>query len=424
MNQEMSQTLTQTGPGTPMGELLRRYWVPVVASSEVAEPDGPQVRVQIMSEKLIVFRDTSGTVGVVNEFCSHRGVSLFFARNEEHGLRCAYHGVKFDRNGKCVDIPSAPQMCEKMNIKAYPCVEKAGLVWAYMGPKDQMPEPPELEWCLVPEDHVFISRRLQQSNFLQAMEGGIDTAHVSYVHRYEVDRDPMHVGTEALKYIKSDGNVIFTIEQTDFGLTLYGRRNADEDHYYWRITQWIFPWYTLIPPFGHHALGGHLWVPVDDHNCMAWSINFYPDKPLSAQEVKDMSEGKGIHVKYESPTSFRPEQNIDNDYLIDRKAQKNKDSYSGVFGISMQDASLQESMGVIQNHAEEKLLPTDKAIVMARRMMYDTAKQLQNTPKLPAHDVRSHHVRAAGVILPKTQDPIAWAKENLAGGLDHPLHTI
>ena len=424
MNKEMSQALTQTGPGTPMGDLLRRYWVPVVSSDEVKDPDGPQVRVQIMSEKLIVFRDTEGVVGVVNEFCSHRGVSLYFARNEEGGLRCAYHGVKFNRKGQCIDIPSAPELCEKMHIKSYPCVERAGLVWAYMGPEGTQPDLPELEWCLVPESHVFISRRLQESNFLQAMEGGIDTAHVSFVHRYEVDIDPMHVGTQALKYIKADGNVIFTIEKTDFGMTLYGRRNGDDQNYYWRITQWIFPWYTLIPPFGEHALGGHLWVPVDDQHCMAWSINYHPDKPLSTEEREAMQDGKGIHVQYESEKSFRPSQNMQNEYMIDRVAQKEKRSYSGVFGISMQDASLQESMGAIQDHEAEKLLPTDRAIVMARRMLYEFAMAPQAQVQPPALQGRSHQIRAAGVLLPKEQDPLMWAAENLAGGLHHPLFTL
>ena len=425
MNKEMAQVLTQTGPDTAMGNLLRRYWVPIVSSEEIALPDGPQVKTQIMGEHLVVFRDTQGEVGVVSEFCSHRGVSLFFARNEEGGLRCAYHGLKFNRHGHCIEVPSAPEMCSKMNIKAYPCIEQAGLVWAYMGPPEFQPAPPELEWSTLPASHVFISKREQECNFLQAMEGGIDTAHVSYVHRFEVDRDPMHAGTEALKYIKADGNVIFTIEKTDFGLTLFGRRNADEAHYYWRITQFIFPWYTLIPPFGHHALGGHLWVPKDDHHCWAWSINFHHDKPLSDQEVKDMADGKGIHVQYEAPGSFRPKQNMDNDYLMDRKAQKNKETFSGVFGISMQDASLQESMGPIQNHDEEKLLPTDRAIVMARRMLYEAAINLQEHPDaLPALQPQSHHVRAAGVILPKSVDPLTWSKENLAGGLDRPLYTI
>jgi hypothetical protein len=117
------------------------------------------------------------------------------------------------------------------------------------------------------DSHVFVSKRLQECNDLQGMEGGIDTAHVSYLHRYEVDTDPMHQGTLALDDIKSDGNVIFEIEKNDFGLTLFGRRNGDADTYYWRITQWLFPWYTLIPPFGEHALGGHVWVPMDDHSC-------------------------------------------------------------------------------------------------------------------------------------------------------------
>jgi hypothetical protein len=256
------------------------------------------------------------------------------------------------------------------------------------------------------------------------MEGGIDTAHVSFVHRYEVDIDPMHVGTQALKYIKADGNVIFTIEKTDFGMTLYGRRNGDAENYYWRITQWIFPWYTLIPPFGEHALGGHLWVPVDDHHCMAWSINYHADKPLSKEEREAMQAGKGIHVSYESEKSFRPAQNQQNEYMLDRVAQKEKRSYSGVFGISMQDASLQESMGRVQDHENEKLLPTDRAIVMARRMLYEFATAPKDQVHPPALQGKSHQIRAAGVLLPKQQDPLSWAAQNLAGGLHHPLYTL
>src|SRR6266545_4139003 len=137
------------------------------------------------------------------------------------------------------------------------------------------------------------------------MEGGIDTSHVSYVHRFEVDEDPMHEGTKANEYIKADGNVIFEIESAPFGLTLYGRRNGEPDSYYWRVTQWLFPWFTLIPPFGDHALGGHVWVPIDDHHCWAWSINFRPDCPLSKEERRHMQEGKGIHCPY-VPGTFRP----------------------------------------------------------------------------------------------------------------------
>lgn len=425
MNQEMAEILIRTGAGTPMGNLMRRYWVPVVQSSEIEAPDGPQVRVQIMGEKLLAFRDTQGRVGLIDEFCSHRGVSLFYGRNEECGIRCSYHGLKFDINGQCVDVPSAPQVASKMGIKAYPCIERGGVVWAYMGPPDKKPAPPEVEWSLLPDSQRFVSRRLQECNYLQAMEGGIDTAHVSYVHRYEVDIDPMHQGCKALDYIKADGNVVFSIENTDFGLTLFGRRNGDPGQYYWRITQYLFPWYTLIPPFGDHAMGGHVWVPVDDHNCWAWSINFHPKRPLSETERAHMAAGKGIHVEYEDvPGSFRPKANRDNDYLIDRTAQREKRAYSGIFGFSVQDASLQESMGPIQNHEAERLLPTDKGIVMARRMLHEAALNLARGMEPPALDAGKQRVRAASVLLDQAIEPVAWSREHLADGLKHPVYSI
>jgi phthalate 4,5-dioxygenase len=423
MEKHKAETLVRTGPGTAMGNLLRRYWVPVLLSREIAEPDGPQVRVQILGEKLLAFRDTDGEVGLIDEFCSHRGVSLYFGRNEEHGIRCAYHGLKFSRSGECVDVPSAPDLCKNMGIKAYPCIERAGVVWAYMGPRDKMPAAPEVEWCTLPESQVFVSKRLQECNYLQAMEGGIDTSHVSYVHRFEVDDDPMHRGCKANDYIKADGNVIFQIEKSDGGLTLYGRRNGEPDSYYWRITQWLFPWYTLIPPFGAHALAGHVWVPIDDENCWAWSINFHPDKPLSAEERSHMEAGRGIHCQYESGT-FRTKANRDNDYLIDRRAQQDKRAYSGVFGIAVQDASLQESMGPIQDRENEKLLPTDRAIVMARRMLYDAATALEAGVEPPALDAGKQRVRAAGVLLDRQAKPQEWAKQHIADGLHQPVYSI
>mgnify|MGYP000196264173 FL=1 len=424
MNKEMSETLTRVGRGTPMGDLMRRYWVPALMTSEIAEADGPQVRVQLLGEKLLAFRNSDGRACLIDEFCSHRGVSLYFGRNEENGIRCAYHGVKFDGDGKCVDVPSSPQACARMHIKAYPCVERGGIVWTYMGPADKMPAPPELEWCTLPPEHVFVSKRLQYCNYLQAMEGGIDTAHVSYVHRYEVDSDPMHQGVKALDYIKADGNVIFEIEKNSFGLSLFGRRNGEPDSYYWRVTQWLFPWFTLIAPFGEHALGGHAWIPIDDHNCWAWSINWQPKKPLTAEEREAMQAGKGIHVEYEAPGSFVPKANASNDYLMDRVAQRENRSYSGIFGFSAQDYSLQESMGPIQNHEAEQLLPTDKAIVMARRMLHEAALGLAEGIEPPALDASEQRVRPAGVLLPRDASPLEWAKAHLADGLDKPVYSL
>ena len=428
MDRETAETLVRTGPDTPMGTLMRRYWVPILISEEIAEPDGPQVRIKILGEKLLAFRDTSGRPGLIDEFCTHRGASLYFGRNEEHGIRCSYHGLKFNRDGDCVEVPSAPResaatVCERMRIKAYPCIERAGIVWTYMGPSDKAPAPPEVEWCTLPAKQVFVSKRLQESNYLQAMEGGIDTSHVSYVHKYEVDNDPMFRNCKANDYIKADGNVVFEIEKTDFGLTLFGRRNGEPDSYYWRITQWLFPWFTLIPPFGEHSLGGHVWVPIDDENCWAWSISYRPDRPLSVEECCDMQAGKGIHCEVE-PGTFRTKANKENDYLIDRKAQKEKRAYSGVFGFAMQDASLQESMGPIQDLLREKPLPTDRAIIMARRMLLEAAVALQHGVAPPALDASKQHVRAAGVLLERSVKPQAWAQQHLADGLKKPVYSL
>ena len=424
MNKEMAEVLVRVGPDTPMGKLMRRYWVPVLSSWEIPEPDCPQVRVKILGETLLAFRDTDGKPGLIDEHCAHRGASLFFGRNEDNGIRCSYHGWKFDLNGQCVELPSVPNLAPKMSIKSYPCIERGGLVWAYLGPKDKMPEPPEVEWCNIPESHRFASKRLQECSWLQAMEGGIDTTHASWVHRFELDIDPMHREAKANKYIKADRNAVFDVEEMPHGLSIYGRRNGEADSYYWRVTQFLFPWYTLIPPFGPHPLGGHVWVPIDDYNCWAWSINFYPDKPLSAEERQDLVEGKGIHVKYEEGGTFRPSANKDNDYLIDRVSQKEKRTFSGVEGFSVQDASLQESMGPIQDHSKEHLVATDKPIAMARRMLFNAALNLSQGIEPPALNAAVQRVRAASVLLDRNAKVQDWANETLYDELAQPVFSL
>jgi nitrite reductase/ring-hydroxylating ferredoxin subunit len=401
---------------------MRRYWVPVLLSSEIAEPDCPPVRVKILGEKLIAFRDSAGQAGLVDEFCAHRGASLFLGRNEEGGIRCSYHGWKFDIHGQCTELPSVPNLACKMKIKAYPCVERGDVVWAYMGPEDKRPAPPDLEWCNVPSVQRYATKRFQASGWLQAMEGGIDTTHASWVHRFELDQDPMHKKAKANKYIKADPTAVFDIEEAPHGLTIFGRRNGEADSHYWRVTQWIFPWFTLIPPFGEHALGAHMWIPIDDESCWAWSINFLPDRPLPAEELEAMQEGKGIHVKY-IPGTFIPLANPGNDWLIDRKAQKERLSFSGVEGFSIQDASLQESMGPLQDYEREHLVSTDKPIVMARRMLARAVRALADGVEPPALDSATQRVRAASVLLKRDRKVDEWASEALSS-LEHPVFTV
>ncbi|WP_214366167.1 Rieske 2Fe-2S domain-containing protein [Pseudonocardia sp. H11422] len=402
---ENNERLVRTGPDTPMGELFRRYWIPALLAEELPGPDCDPVRVQLLGEKLIAFKDTRGRIGLLDEFCSHRTASLFFGRNEECGLRCAYHGWKYDVEGNCVDMPSEPEgsrFAEKIKQTAYPGVELGGIIWTYMGPKGTEPPLPELEWAVLPERHRFVSKRWQESNYLQAMEGGIDSSHVSFAHRFNIDDDPMHAGTEGLKYLKADTRPKFEVAESDGGLVIGARRTVDEDNYYWRITQWIMPWYTIIPPFGtHNPLGGHAWVPIDDENCWAWSINYHPARPLNESELDSMRRGEGIHVQY-LPGTYRTLANKDNDYLIDRVAQREKRSFSGVEGISMQDASLQESMGAICDRTKERLGTSDAAIILARRRLLAALDAMEGGAPPPGTQPEDQRVRSTSVILPKS----------------------
>ncbi|MGW6659655.1 Rieske 2Fe-2S domain-containing protein [Rhodococcus sp. NPDC055024] len=388
-----------------MGTLLRRYWIPALLAQEIAEPDCPPVRLTLMGEKLIAFRDTTGRVGILDEFCSHRTASLFFGRNEECGLRCAYHGWKYDVEGNCVDMPSEPpesRFREKVKQTAYPCVERGGVIWTYMGPADKMPDPPELEWATLPPSQVFVSKRVQESNYMQAMEGGIDSSHVSFAHRYGLEDDPMHSGTGGLEYLKADTRPKFEVIESEGGLLIGARRTVDDEHYYWRITQWIMPWYTIIPPFGtHNPLGAHAWVPIDDETCWAWSINYHPVRDLEPDELDSMRRGEGFHCEY-IPGTYRTRANKDNDYLIDRRAQREKRSFSGVAGVAAQDFSLQESMGPIADRTKERLGTSDAAIIFARRRLLATAETLsEDSDSLPGNHARHHRVRSASVLLPK-----------------------
>jgi nitrite reductase/ring-hydroxylating ferredoxin subunit len=398
-----NELLTRTDAGTPMGDLFRRYWMPALRADELPAPDCPPVRVQIMGERLVAFRDSEGRVGLIDEFCAHRGVSLWFGRNEECGLRCPYHGWKYDVTGQCVDLPSEPEetgMRRRIKLKAYPCLEQGGVIWTYMGPPELQPPPPSLEWSLVPAENRFISKRIQECNYLQALEGGIDSSHVSFLHSGALKTDPLFVGSKGNLYNQRDRMPVFEVVEYDGGLLIGARRNAGEDQYYWRITPWIAPFYTLIAPRGEHPIGGHAWVPIDDETCWAWSISYHPHRALTRAEVAAMEGGAGIHVKY-VPGTFIPLANKSNDYLMDRHAQVTGASYSGIAGVGMQDASLQESMGPIADRSKENLVSTDNGIIFTRRRLIRAAKANRDGKPIPGLTPEAQKVRACSVELPK-----------------------
>lgn len=399
---EQNELLTQTGPGTPMGDLFRRYWIPALMSSELPEPDCPPVRVKLLSERMIAFRDSAGKLGLADEFCAHRGVSLWFGRVEENGIRCPYHGWKYDTTGQCVEVPSEPVesgYCKKIKLKSYPLVERGGILWTYMGPPELQPELPEFEFATVAPERRYVSKRRQECNYLQAMEGGIDSSHVSFLHSGALEHDPLFKGARGNKYNLQDFQVKFEVVESDGGLLIGARRNAENGHYYWRITQWVMPCFTAIPPRGDHPIHGHFWIPIDDETCWSWSYDYHPTRDLTQTEVQAMEDGYGIHVKL-IPGTFIPVQNKDNDYLMDRAAQKAKVSYSGISGIAIQDSSLQESMGPIADRTRENLVSTDNGIIMARHRLRKAVQAMQNGVAPPGVEVATHRVRSASIVLP------------------------
>ncbi|MFL6798546.1 MAG: Rieske 2Fe-2S domain-containing protein [Xanthobacteraceae bacterium] len=392
--------LTRTGPGTPMGTLFRRYWIPALLSADVPEPDCPPVRVKLLSERLIAFRDSEGRVGVIDEFCAHRGVSLWFGRNEESGLRCPYHGWKYDVTGQCTEVPSEPVesgFCDKIKLTSYACVELGDVVWVYMGAPELEPPLPAFEWTKVARSHRFVTRRSQECNYLQAMEGGIDSAHVSFLHRHELRSDSLHVGRGA--ELTRETNARFEVVETAGGMVIGVRRPAQPGHLYWRITQWIMPFHTMIPPYGENALNGHAWVPTDDENCVTWCFTHHPTRPLTEHELTTMRNGGGIHVKLIAG-SIRPVVNKDNDYMIDRAAQRAGGTYCGVAGIAMQDAAIQESMGPVQDRSKENLVSTDNGVIMARIRLRKAALAAADGTLPDGIDPATHAVRSASVVLP------------------------
>ncbi len=218
LTREQNELLTRTGPGTPMGALLRRYWIPALLAEELPQPDCPPVRVKLLSERLVAFRDSAGRVGLIDEFCAHRGVSLWFGRNEDGGLRCPYHGWKYDVTGQCTEVPSEPVesgFCAKVRLASYPCIERGGIVWTYMGPPDAKPPLPELEWATVPPTHRYLSKRLQECNWLQAMEGGIDSSHVSVLHSFDLHHDSWLGNERSARYL-ADKSPKFEVAESDW----------------------------------------------------------------------------------------------------------------------------------------------------------------------------------------------------------------
>jgi phthalate 4,5-dioxygenase oxygenase subunit len=410
--------LCQVGRDAPMGALLRRYWVPALLSSELHEPQSPPLEIRILGEDLTAFRTTVG-VGIIQSNCPHRGAPLYYGRSEAEGIRCSYHGWLFDAAGRCLEMPNEPaesNFHEKVRARAYPCVERGGIVWTYMGPDETPPPLPEIEWNMVPQDQVYVTKRIENCSFMQALEGEIDSSHSTFLHS-KLSNDefstPVAVALRASKgqvYRMRDKRPKFSVVDSPSGVTIGASYNAEETSRYWRITQFLMPYYTLIPPYGiSPVLSGHAWVPIDDEHTMALCFSYHPSLPLSQEQIdilRNPRDGlEGLHPTidaFEPPPSipgnatWRTKLTHQRRFPINRRLQRDE-FFSGIAGVWPQDTAMQEGMGPIYDRTQEHLGTTDAGIIRTRKRLLDAARALRERGVDPPP--AECGIRAASVVV-------------------------
>lgn len=420
-----NELLTRVARGTPLGSFLREYWHPVLLSSELPGADCAQLRVRVLGEDLLAFRDTNGRVGFVDERCPHRRASLFFGRNEEGGVRCAYHGWKFDIEGRCLDMPNEPRGSEakdKICIKAYRAHEQAGTIWIYMGTRKPAPPLPGLEWIELPDRQVYHSKRVQRCNWLQALEGDIDQSHVGFAHR-RLDNDRSLTRATVDRIRAENTHPRMTAHDMPYGVLIGAGRDSADGQCYWRITQYLFPHWVMTGPYGENPpRQARAWVPIDDYSTLLFTVTFHPLMPLSEESIAKMRAGSGAGYVGESnflpPTNeafgaWMPKAQLENDFLLDRSLQRTS-YFSGIREFWAQDASLQESMGRISDRSEEHLIQADIGIVRVRRRLLQAVEERQDATK-PAPAVEQpelYQVRGAAMLLPSSASWIEASEEH------------
>src|SRR5260221_1278938 len=308
-------------------------------------------------------------------------------------------------------------MRKTIRLESYPVIERVGLIWVYLGPAEKKPEAPAYEWTQVPPSHRYVSKRLQETNYLQAMEGALDSIHSGFLHRHSVADDPLlKRDPESLKMLLADRHPKILPTVSPAGLYVATRRDVGADRYYWRVTQWLMPCFSFFPPYEDNPYGGHAFVPIDDECCWTFSIDYHPGRALAAGEREAAHAGRDIHVPL-IEGSFIPAANRRNDYLIDREAQKSKRSFSGVPGVGVQDAAVQESMGAIQDRTREHLVSSDNGIVKTRRRLMDAAKAVERGDAPPGLAPAAQRARAVSMVVPpewSLPDAVAMAQKDPA----------
>lgn len=405
---EENDLLCRVEGDAPMGQIMRRHWIPACLSEEVAEPDGTPLGVKILGEELVVFRDSDGRLGVLDAFCPHRRASLVYGRNEDCGLRCLYHGWKMDVEGNVLEMASEPPeslLLHKVRHKAYPAREAGGFVWTYMGPPGQMPafEPPA--FAPTPSARVSIVKIEVPCNWAQILEGAIDSAHSSSLH--STDMPPARVDSakataNAWPRPSTDKAPRLRLQQTGFGFRYAAIRRPIVNaatHEYVRISVFVAPFTVLIPPNDVYSLA-NVNVPIDDTHTTFYFIAWSEGAGVDQEAFRKFC---GAQVGIDLDTRHRKVRNRDNLFLQDRRAMKLGD-FTGIRGIPNQDMAMWESMGPIADRTRDRLGASDLAIVEFRRVMVDAARRFAaGEPAIGTTEPRVPHalLRSFEGIVPK-----------------------
>jgi phenylpropionate dioxygenase-like ring-hydroxylating dioxygenase large terminal subunit len=399
-----------------MGNFMRRFWAPVALASEVGGPDSTPVRVNVLGEKLVLFRDSSNRLGLIDAYCPHRRANMYWGRNEADGLRCVYHGWKFDVNGQCTDLPNCPEgvnLAARVSTTAYTVREQGGLIWAYMGPPELEPPFPKIEIFDTRPEQRRIHKLVVPGNYFQMMEGDMDSSHVSFLHS-KLDNTAFE-GSLSRTDMFEDRSPRWFASETDYGLMLSAQRDAANNQYQWRVTQYLMPFVTLIAvPRGERVLA-NVRIPIDDENSILFRCFVHPDRDLNSSELATIENG--IISAETIPGTFLPIENMTNDYMIDRDVQRTK-TFSGIRSIPAQDLAVaQDQGGLIADRSLEYLVSSDKAIITLRKRLLGRVKELMAGTEPPeAQRPDAYGVRAVDFYLPRDVELEAGARELLLAG--------
>jgi phthalate 4,5-dioxygenase oxygenase subunit len=418
MRPEENDKLTLAGPGTPMGRMLRQYWVPVVHSTAV-ERDGAPLRVKLFNQNFVAFRATDGRVGFLDEACPHRGVSLALGRNEENGLRCVFHGWKRDVSGAVIDAPCEPRerresFCKNIRVNRYCVHEAAGVIWVYLGLGDPPPFP-DFEFTTLPLDQVTMRRAIVPYNWLQGVEAHIDSSHVPFLHRGFLEQEKAGLDPairDALGKMMSDTVPKFETDETSYGLREGALRDLGNGQTYARIREIVLPFYTFIPGAFQGACHGRMSVPIDDDSSAEWYVLYDPVKPLAADEIRSIF----MNTCDDLDNFAAGLGSIDDLWGQDRRAMKTG-HYSGLTrNIPFEDFIVQSSMGSRLDRTTEQLGTADIILVKVRRMLLEALRKFeagQGVSWRGDFNYRGIHARSICFDTSKTWRAFSWEAERV-----------